>query len=102
MCSRFGLFGGPDAHAGGRRGRPAPHLREGLWLLGRRDHRFPRHLDTDESAIRAFVFAISTGQPDRICRDGQIPHRWIDNITISDLVPGINPVLRTYYATDHD
>ncbi|MET8646737.1 hypothetical protein [Streptomyces sp. NPDC004675] len=59
-------------------------------------------IDTDDSATRTFVFAISTGQPDGICRDGQSPHRWIDNITISDLVPGINPVLRTYYATDHD
>ncbi|MFF2431683.1 NUDIX hydrolase [Streptomyces mirabilis] len=59
-------------------------------------------IDTDDSATRTFVFAISTGQPDGICRDGQIPHRWIDNITISDLVPVINPVLRTYYATDHD
>lgn len=57
-------------------------------------------IDTDDTAARTFVFAVSTGQPDSICHDGQIPHRWIDNITISDLIPGINPLLRTYYAAE--
>lgn len=53
-----------------------------------------------DSGARTFVFAISTGQPDSICHGGQIPHRWIDNITSSDVIPEINPALRTYYALD--
>ncbi|AZQ36291.1 hypothetical protein EJ357_24875 [Streptomyces cyaneochromogenes] len=54
----------------------------------------------DDSRMRTFVFAINAGQPDGICRDGDLPHRWIDNITVSDLIPGISPVLRTCYAAD--
>ncbi|MGW3957984.1 NUDIX hydrolase [Streptomyces sp. NPDC004752] len=57
-------------------------------------------IDTDDSGTRTFVFAINASQPDSICRDGDLPHRWIDNITVSDLIPGINPVLHTYYAAD--
>jgi hypothetical protein len=53
-----------------------------------------------DSGTRTFVFAVSTSQPDSICRDGRIPHRWNDNITISDEIPEINPVLRTYYASE--
>jgi endogenous inhibitor of DNA gyrase (YacG/DUF329 family) len=57
-------------------------------------------VDADDSSSRTFVLAVNTGQPDSICHDGQVPHRWIDNITISDLIPEISPVLRTYYAHD--
>ncbi|MEU3337282.1 hypothetical protein ACWCQ1_07180 [Streptomyces sp. NPDC002144] len=32
--------------------------------------------------------------------DGDLPNRWIDTITVGDLIPGISPVLRTYYAAD--
>ncbi|MEY9873294.1 8-oxo-dGTP diphosphatase [Streptacidiphilus sp. MAP12-33] len=53
-----------------------------------------------DSGTRTFVFAVNTSQPDAICHDGRIPHRWIDNITISDVIPEINPVLRTYYAAE--
>ncbi|MFL5997858.1 MAG: NUDIX hydrolase [Streptomyces sp.] len=56
-------------------------------------------IDADDSGTRTFVFAVSTGQPDSICRSGHLPHRWIDNITVSDLIPRINPLLHTYYAT---
>ncbi|MFE5587897.1 hypothetical protein [Kitasatospora sp. NPDC056531] len=57
-------------------------------------------VDTGDSVTRTFVFVVATGQPDSICRNGQVPHRWIDDITIGDLIPGINPVLRTSYASD--
>ncbi|MET7609406.1 NUDIX domain-containing protein [Streptomyces avermitilis] len=52
------------------------------------------------SGRRTFVFSTTVAQPDSICWTGDIPHRWIDNITISDLIPEINHVLRAYYALD--
>lgn len=49
-----------------------------------------------DNGTRAFVFSTTVG----VCWPSGIPHRWIDNITISDLVPEINHVLRAYYALD--
>lgn len=53
-----------------------------------------------DSGTRTFAFAVGASLPDAIGHDGRIPHCWIDNITISDVMPEINPVLRTYFATE--
>ncbi len=53
-----------------------------------------------ENGTRTFVFSTTVDHPDSVCWAGDVPHRWIDNISISDLVPEINPVLRAYYTLD--
>lgn len=53
-----------------------------------------------DSGTRTFVFSMTVDQPDSVCWTGDNPHRWIDNIAISDMVPELNHVLRVYYALD--
>ncbi|MCD9591259.1 hypothetical protein [Streptomyces sp. 8ZJF_21] len=47
---------------------------------------------------RTFVFPTTVDQFDSACWASGIPHRWIDNITISDLVPEIDHVLRACFG----
>ena len=58
-------------------------------------HEVPR---ADALSVTRTSRSASTSHPDSICRDGRIPHRWIDNITISDMDPEINAFLHTYCA----
>lgn len=47
---------------------------------------------------RTFIFSTTADQPDSACWASDIPHHWIDSITVSDLVPEINHVLRACFG----
>ncbi|MFG2525309.1 NUDIX hydrolase [Streptomyces sp. NPDC048527] len=71
----------------------ALELDQATHYLGHQDHPGP-----DGRLTRVFVFAATVTNPDAICSTAHIGHRWIDNIAISQTVPDINGLLRTYYA----
>ncbi|MGA5504968.1 NUDIX hydrolase [Streptomyces umbrinus] len=58
------------------------------------------HAHDDGRIARVFVFAVAVEHPDSICRTAHVGHHWIDNITISETIDGINHMLRVYYADD--
>lgn len=55
-------------------------------------------LDDRGQITRVFVFAVE--HPDSICQDAHVGRRWIDSISISHTLNGIDGMLRVYYADD--
>ncbi|SER13657.1 NUDIX domain-containing protein [Streptomyces sp. yr375] len=62
-------------------------------FLGHNDH-----LDDRGQITRVFVFAVTVEHPDSICQNAHVGHRWIDTISISHTLNGIDGMLRVYYA----
>ncbi|MEW1773443.1 hypothetical protein [Streptomyces sp. NPDC086777] len=91
---------GQPCSARGNRGRRLHRiLAQALSYSNAKITAFLGIVDAD-NGTRTFVFSTTVDQPDSVCWVGDIPHCWSDNITISDLIPEINHVLRAYYAID--